>query len=307
MLELDFYTNNTDDKMKCQVNIHRDIKSIEYPLSNAFSMCNIYNHFKNKIIEVGKMNLIKAENVKPEDIIRISSREVAEMMDIKEHSKILRKIENINETLNEAKIGLVDYWIEGLYKDAKGESRKEYLISKIGCELLAHKSTGEKGILFTVKYMEKFEEMRKELEEAKPKLPTTYKEALQELLLQVEENEKLESENLKLVEVIETQKPKVEYVDEILKCEDAILVTNIAHDYGLSAQALNKILEEEKIQRKVRNQFVLYAEYLGKAYTKTETNVYNGKARTQTLWTQKGRMLIHQTLKNRGISALMDI
>lgn len=37
----------------------------------------------------------------------ISSREVAEMMEIKEHSKMIRKIEQINEVLNEAKIGLV--------------------------------------------------------------------------------------------------------------------------------------------------------------------------------------------------------
>ena len=86
-----------------------------------------------------------------------------------------------------------------------------------------------------------------------------------------------------------------------------MLVTNIAFDYGLSAQALNKILCEEKVQRKVRNQYILYSEYMGKGYTETETGEYGGKARPQTLWTQKGRMFIHQILKQRNIKPLEDI
>lgn len=116
-----------------------------------------------------------------------------------------------------------------------------------------------------------------------------------------------EEENLKLVEVIESNKPKVEYVDEILSCDDALLVTNIAADYGLSAKALNKILCDERIQRKVRAQYILYAEFLGKGYTKSETKMIGDKPRVQTLWTQKGRMLIHEVLKKREIKALMDI
>lgn len=93
----------------------------------------------------------------------ISSREVAEMMEIKEHSKMIRKIEQINEVLNEAKIGLVEYWFESTYVDGKGETRKEYQVTKKGCEMLAHKSTGNKGVLFTHKYMERFEQMEQVL------------------------------------------------------------------------------------------------------------------------------------------------
>lgn len=111
-----------------------------------------------------------------------------------------------------------------------------------------------------------------------------------------------EEENIKLSRVIEGYKPKVDYVDEILSCDDALLTTNIAFDYGLSAQALNKILCEERVQRKVRGQYILYAEYLGKGYTKTETKMIKDKPRIHTLWTQKGRMLIHQVLKDRNIS-----
>lgn len=116
-----------------------------------------------------------------------------------------------------------------------------------------------------------------------------------------------EEENLKLAGIIENQKPRLDYLDEILSCDDALLVTSIAFDYGLSAQALNKILCEERVQRKVRNQYILYSDYLGKGYTKTETKMIGEKPRVQTLWTQKGRMLIHEILNKREIRALMDL
>lgn len=100
---------------------------------------------------------------------RISSREVAEMMEM-EHSKLLRKIDSINEDLAQAKIGFSKYWIESTYKDASGKSNREFLITKRGCEFLAHKTTGKKGNLFTDKYMDRFEAMEKAIKEGiKPK------------------------------------------------------------------------------------------------------------------------------------------
>ena len=108
--------------------------------------------------------ILKATN---EDIQRISSREVAEMMEVKRHSNMLSKIDTIDLTLTNGKISTFDYWIKSTYKDLKGELRREYLVSKKGCELLAHKSTGEKGVLFTVKYMDRFEQMEKQINKPK--------------------------------------------------------------------------------------------------------------------------------------------
>ena len=80
--------------------------------------------------------------------ITISSREVADMMEV-QHKDLLRKIDNINKTLTSRKIDPLKYWTESSYKDAKGEARREFQVTKRGCEFLAHKSTGEKGIIFT--------------------------------------------------------------------------------------------------------------------------------------------------------------
>lgn len=89
---------------------------------------------------------------------RISSREVAEMMEM-EHKVLLRKIDGIIEDLAEHKIVLSKYWEESQYKDASGKSNREFRITKRGCEFLAHKSTGTKGNLFTDRYMDRFSAM----------------------------------------------------------------------------------------------------------------------------------------------------
>lgn len=94
----------------------------------------------------------------------ITTLEVAEMMET-EHSKIIRKLEGSKDRkgfiqiLNEAQMGVVDYFIKSSYVDAKGEERPCYEVTKLGCDFLANKSTGEKGVLFTARYVKKFYEM----------------------------------------------------------------------------------------------------------------------------------------------------
>jgi len=91
----------------------------------------------------------------------IDSREVAEIVG-KDHKNLLRDIRNyinIMEKSNELKIEPVHFFIESTYKDNKGETRVCYLLTKMGCESVAHKMTGEKGILFTAAYVKRFNEM----------------------------------------------------------------------------------------------------------------------------------------------------
>lgn len=95
---------------------------------------------------------------------RISSREVADMMEI-EHPNLLKKIDKINEDFVKVKINFYKYWNESEYiNPVNNKPCREFQISKKGCEFLAHKTTGTKGNLFTDKYMDKFEAMEKVLE-----------------------------------------------------------------------------------------------------------------------------------------------
>lgn len=95
----------------------------------------------------------------------IPSYEVAEMMEVK-HSKVIRMIEGdedrvgIIPTLRKAQMGVSKYFIEDTYKvEGNNKSYKCYECTKLGCDMLANKMTGEKGILFTAKYVERFNEM----------------------------------------------------------------------------------------------------------------------------------------------------
>lgn len=101
---------------------------------------------------------------KDNQLATIDSREVAQMMN-KRHSEILEYINGSNKvvgiipTLLNGGIRLANYFIESSYKDGSGKTNKCYLVTKMGCELLGNKQQGEKGILFTAKYVERFNQM----------------------------------------------------------------------------------------------------------------------------------------------------
>lgn len=95
----------------------------------------------------------------------IDSREVAEMTG-KLHAHLMRDIKGyveIIENSNESKFGSVDFFIPSTYTDSKGETRPRYLLTRKGCDMVANKMTGEKGVLFTAAYVTAFEEMQKRL------------------------------------------------------------------------------------------------------------------------------------------------
>lgn len=142
-------------------------------------------------------------------------------------------------------------------------------------------------------------------------LPQTYKEALQELLAKVEENERLSTEVIAMNNRIEEMKPKVSYYDEILSSKDTVLVTQIAKDYGMSAKSFNKLLYDLGVQYKVNGQWVLCWKYQGNGYVHSHTHEfekYNGEIGTKmsTEWTQKGRLFLYDFLKKHGKLPLIE-
>ena len=57
-----------------------------------------------------------------------------------------------------------DFFIESSYKvEGNNKTYKCYLLTKLGCDMVANKMTGKKGVLFTAKYVSKFDEMEKAL------------------------------------------------------------------------------------------------------------------------------------------------
>lgn len=135
---------------------------------------------------------------------------------------------------------------------------------------------------------------------------------LADLLLQAgNQIKQLESEKAAMKIELEEATERTRYLDLILESPDKMTTTQIAFDYGMGAPTFNKLLASLKIQRKVNGQWILYRQYMGKGYTKTETFPITHKdgrrgTTTNTVWTQKGREFLYRKLKKNGHLPLVE-
>ena len=210
----------------------------------------------------------------------ISSREVAEMIG-ERHDSLLRKIDRINENLQNANLCSDKYWIAGTYTAGTGKQYREYQVTKKGCELIAHKTEGQKGVEFTVRYMDRFEEMEKKLQK---QLPGTYIEALEQLLASEKEKARVQLE-------LKDEQHKNEMLMHFNKL---YTTTEIAKELGMkSAAKLNKVLNDKGIQFKQNGTWVLYSDYSECGYVSIkQTLLENGHIIYDRKWTQEGRKFL---------------
>lgn len=141
--------------------------------------------------------------------------------------------------------------------------------------------------------------------------PDTIIQLCQQLKSEQERGRELVFRNAQQAQRISEYEPKIQYLDRILQSRGTLTTKQIAADYDLTAQQLNKILHDEGVQYKVNDQWLLYRKHLGMGYTKSETvritrSDGTPDSKMHTLWTQKGRLMIHQLLERRGIRAVMD-
>lgn len=228
----------------------------------------------------------------------------------------MRDIKNLlKQGVNESNFGLVDY------KDAKGERRPMYNLTKKGCLILA---SGYNAVL-REKIIDRWEAL--ETGKATPtfQVPQKFSEALMlaaqqqhEIERQREEIQKKDSQ-ISLLEfqkelnesTIRNYEEKTAYQRRVLASSTTTLVTSIAQDYGMSARQFNEMLRNMKIQKKVRNQWILLRPYINKGYVHSKTTPFelrNGKigTSTKTEWTQKGRLFLYEFLKKRDILPLIE-
>jgi hypothetical protein len=104
----------------------------------------------------------------------------------KEHNMLLKDIrryhiemEKINQENSQCKIAPSDFFVKSTFTTERGKTYPCYLVTKKGCEFIAHKLTGIKGTKFTALYINRFHDMEDIIEKQKaasksqpqPKLP----------------------------------------------------------------------------------------------------------------------------------------
>lgn len=142
--------------------------------------------------------------------------------------------------------------------------------------------------------LKKEQEVRKELE---------LKTREQQLLLEQKDEriEELDKENKKLAE-------SSEYCRKVLMADSLVPITQIAQDYGTTANAMNEYLHNNGIQYKRNNKgpWIIYAEFIASGYVHSETFLYTDSkgidhVKNNTKWTQKGRLFLYKWFKKRDI------
>ena len=136
----------------------------------------------------------------------------------KQHNDLLKDISRYVQQLSEGKIYHTDFFTESQYTDKSNRQKPCYLVTKKGCEFIAHKLTGVKGTEFTAKYINRFHEMEDTI---KTQLP----QGNDLIALAVIEAQKMIAERDKQ---IERMKPKEIFADAVSASETSILVGDLA-------------------------------------------------------------------------------
>lgn len=255
------------------------------------------------------MKLVFIENNRPVT----DSLTVSEMFG-KEHFNVMNDIKVQIEKLKEA--GMEEWGVlnfqETQYQHPQNKQwYTKFNMTEDGFAIVAMSYVTVETMKMKVKFLEEFKRMREELANPQFNLPTTFPEALRLLATEMEEKQRIQTENLMLEQRVKEYEPKASYVDQILHSKSTVTITQIAKDYGLSGQELNKVLHEDGVQYKQNDQWLLYRKYQDQGFTKSTTIdvLHNSGQRTvkmNTRWTQKGRLFIHEILGKRGIVPYMD-
>ena len=240
-----------------------------------------------------KMNEIILQNINGE--ILANSREIAERFG-KEHKTVIRNIENlVAQNCATKNLYTLSSYIN------RGKSYKEYLMNRDGFSLLVMGFTGKEALEWKLKYIEAFNKMEDVIKQQTVKaLPTTYKEALQQLLEQVEQNELLLTENERL-------EPLAKFAEHVTESSNAIdigdfskIVKNEVIDIGR-----NRLFEWLRNKEILMKDNVPYQRYVDNNWFKvietTKETSYGTKCFSKTLITGRGQVRILEKLRKEFI------
>ena len=187
----------------------------------------------------------------------MSSKEIANVTG-KEHSNIMRDIRNILEQLENK--GAFNFELSS-YKSEQNKDVPMYLLDKKACLLLA---SGYDANL-RAKIINRWEELENKNLHAFS-IPQTYSQAL---MLAAKQAEQIEEQN----KLIEEQKPKVEFFDQVTDSKDAV-------DMKECAKILNMGIGRNRLFEFLRSRGILdrknlpYQIFIDKGYFRTVETSY---------------------------------
>ena len=242
----------------------------------------------------------------------MSSLEIAKLTG-KPHNDVLKAIRAMEPAWEKVNGGNFSHV---KYKDAKGEMRPCFELTKIECLYVATKFNDEARAKLVIRW----EELEQKAHAQMMQLPdfTNPAEAARAWAEQYEqktalaiENKRLEDENIQLALENQELKHDKNYLDLIMRSKALLTISQIAQDYGMSGKALNKKLSEMGIQYSINGQWILYAKYKDCGYVSSRSiDITRSDGRPDvvlhTEWTQAGRKFLYEELKKQGIIPMLE-
>ena len=205
------------------------------------------------------MNNLTVVNNEEVEKFTIDSREVAKMVD-RNHADVMRDIRNVISHIEGQSKSAESLFEESTYVNSQNKVQPCYLLTKMGCELFATRMNGEKGTLFALSYIERFNEMERALYVA-PKELSFAEQMVMFYQSQVEMEKKQKEAEIKLIEQekeIKEVKQKVDNIHEAFEMNmdnwrevSTKIINKIANKRGLSIPEVRaesyKRLENEMV------------------------------------------------------------
>lgn len=239
----------------------------------------------------------------------------------KEHRHVLDSIRTIIK-------GCAEFSADPMFEETKyvneqnGQTYPMFLMNRDGFSLLAMGFTGKQALKFKMDFVNAFNKMEDILKRTTvTSLPDftnpaeaarAWAEQYEQRQIESKRADDAEQQVLMLTAEVEQMQPKASYYDMILNSRSTVTTTQIAQDYGKSAIAFNKLLFELRVQHKVNQQWILYAEYLGNGYVQSKpVDIVRSDGQRDvkynTEWTQKGRLFLYDLLKQHDIIPLIEL
>lgn len=196
----------------------------------------------------------------------VDSREVAEMIG-KRHDHLLRDIEGYVAVLSQTPtLGADQFFIDSTYEAGTGKSYKHFLLTRKGCDMVANKLNGAKGVLFTAHYVTQFEEMETQL---KKQLVPSYMidnsiQRAERWIQEQKERERIESEKLLLEQQVTEYQPKVEKYHQFLDADGLMDIGSLAKELNIKGFGRNKLFTFLKDQKILMANNLPYQKYMGR-------------------------------------------
>lgn len=211
----------------------------------------------------------------------MSSREIAQLCN-KKHGHVCRDIENLNESyekLGLSKIGQGYF----THPSTGNQQHRHFLLTKEQCVDLV---TGYNSEL-RIKINRRWAELESQATQPQFKIPTSLSEALQLAADQARQ--------------LELAAPKVQYFDTVVERSTLLNATQVAQKIGLSAIAMNKILDQLGVySRGVKRARVFQQWFIDQGLGELKQT---DLGYSQPMFTTKGEAWVIRKLVSEGVAA----